>query len=147
VAPFPDSWVHDEWLAMAASVLGEVDVLEETLIDYRQHGANQIGVSKLSVLGKFHRMVEPGALRNERLLKRAASLVERFESIDRIPSWDLATVRAKSRHEQIRGSLSPSRILRLVPVVRELFTGRYTAFGRGASDALRDLLQPLEGSR
>jgi glycosyltransferase involved in cell wall biosynthesis len=148
VVPFPDAWVHDEWLAMAASVLGEMDVLEDTLIEYRQHGTNQIGVSKLSVLGKFHRMVEPGGLRNRRLLTRATALAHRFETIDeRIPYRQVAAVRAKLRHEQVRASLPRIRLARLAPILRELFTGRYATFGRGASDAVRDLLQPLEASR
>ena len=147
-APFPDSWVHDEWLAMAASVLGEMDVLEEPLIEYRQHGTNQIGATKLSVIGKFRRILEPGALRNRRLLKRATALAERFEAIqDRISLQQLACAHGKLLHEQLRASLPPARIARLVPVLRELGTGRYTQFGRGFSDAMRDILQPLEGAR
>ncbi len=40
--PFPESWVHDEWLAMVASVGGGLSLIDEPLIDYRQHGGNQI---------------------------------------------------------------------------------------------------------
>lgn len=146
--PFPRGWVHDEWLAVIASLLGEVDVVDEALIDYRQHGMNQIGARKLSLFGKFHRMIEPGVKRNARLLARAQSLVDGLESLaDRIPATALAAARRKLRHEVVRSSLSPTRIKRLVSVVRELRTGRYSEFGRGPADAVRDLIQPLRGPR
>ena len=38
-APFPDGWVHDEWLAVIAAATGSLRLLPEQLIDYRQHGA------------------------------------------------------------------------------------------------------------
>lgn len=148
VAPFPEAWVHDEWLAIAASVLGEMDVIEECLIDYRQHGSNQIGAVKLSIAGKFRRMVESGYQRNQRLLARSESLVDRFELLrGQIPAPVLAAVREKLSHEQVRASLPISRIKRGGAVVRELRNGRYTAYGRGLWDAARDLSQPLHPGR
>lgn len=44
--PFPDNvYMHDWWLAYAASISGEIDYIDEALIDYRQHGDNLIGLS------------------------------------------------------------------------------------------------------
>ncbi len=54
--PFPASWVHDEWLAMVASITGRTDVLTEQLIDYRQHAANQIGARKLGFGGMMREL-------------------------------------------------------------------------------------------
>jgi glycosyltransferase involved in cell wall biosynthesis len=148
VAPFPDAWVHDEWLAITASVFGEIDVIEECLIDYRQHGSNQIGAVKLSIVGKFYRMVEPGYQRNHRLLARSESLVDRFELLSgQIPASVLTAVHEKLSHEQVRASLPISRVKRVAAVVRELRNGRYTAYGRGFWDAIRDLSQPLNPGR
>lgn len=139
-APFPTGWVHDEWLAIVAAARGELDVIAEPLVDYRQHGSNEIGAQKLSVVAKFSRMVEPGAARSERLLARATSLVDRLPALapDRA-----SAVAEKLEHERVRSSLGRSRFTRISPVLRELRTGRYSAFGRGAADAVRDLLQPL----
>jgi glycosyltransferase involved in cell wall biosynthesis len=145
--PFPTDWVHDEWLAIMATVLGEVDVTGELLIDYRQHGANQIGVRKLSITGKVRRLVEPGRERNLRLLGRARSLVERLKLLGSLvpPTFREAALQ-KLRHEEMRSSLSRHRLLRIVPVMRELMSGRYSRFGYGAADAARDLIQPLGGA-
>lgn len=142
-APFPSSWVHDEWLAIIASARGEASMLPTPLIGYRQHGANAIGVKRLSILGKFGRMMERGALRSARLLARAESLADRLGDIAGVSPEKVLAAREKLEHERARSSLSTHRVLRAVPVIRELRTGRYHRFGRGVSDAVRDLLQPL----
>ena len=142
--PFPSSWVHDEWLAIMASVLGQVDVTRELLIDYRQHDANQIGVRKLSLIGKLQRFAEPGRERNLRLLERARSLAARIDSLGTIvpPQFQVAA-HQKLRHEEMRSSLSQHRLLRIATVIRESLNGRYFRFGHGAADAVRDLIQPF----
>lgn len=42
--PFPEFiTMHDAWLAIIASVHGQIDYISETLIDYRQHQSNVVG--------------------------------------------------------------------------------------------------------
>lgn len=46
--PFPGRVImHDWWLSLVASVLGEIRMLEQPTVRYRQHGANQVGAPKL----------------------------------------------------------------------------------------------------
>ena len=42
--------VHDHWLALAASVSGEIHFLDEALYDYRQHGANVLGAKEAGLM-------------------------------------------------------------------------------------------------
>ncbi|HWH25519.1 MAG TPA: glycosyltransferase family 2 protein [Pseudolysinimonas sp.] len=142
--PFPASWIHDEWLALVSGATGGLGVIDEGLIDYRQHGANQIGVRKLGLAGKARRMLEPGAARSARLLDRARDLAARVPEF--APELQ-ATANEKLLHERVRSALPQFRLARIAPVLRELRTGRYSAFGRGAIDAARDLLQPLKPGR
>jgi glycosyltransferase involved in cell wall biosynthesis len=141
--PFPSGWVHDEWLAIVASALGSLDVIDEQLIDYRQHGKNQIGAGTLSFGRKLRRMLEPRTDRNARLLERASSLKERFSAMPEIGAERLEMVVEKYEHEMARSELHESRLRRLPAILRELKTGRYSLFGRGLADAVRDLLQPV----
>lgn len=143
--PFAAGWVHDEWLAIMASIFGEVDVSADKPIDYRQHGANQIGVSKLNLAGKFRRLMEPGAARNRRLLERAHALVDRLEALpdNAVDQSYRESARQKLEHEIRRSRLPRCRFFRPIPVFKELATGRYTRFGHGLADAVRDLIQPL----
>jgi len=141
--PFPSSWVHDEWLALVASLSGGVTVIDRPLIDYRQHGANQIGAERVGMRTRFERLAEPRTERNARLLARARDLVDRAPSLRpevsgaaRVRLWD------KLAHERARSAYPRRRLARLGPVLREWLTGRYGSYGLGAQDVLRDLVQP-----
>jgi glycosyltransferase involved in cell wall biosynthesis len=139
----PAPWIHDEWFGIVAAALGEVDVIEQPIVDYRQHGSNEIGATQLNLAGKARRMTEPGTTRNARLLRRAVVLSERFESLG-LDEPIVDAVSQKVIHERVRSSLSSNRLLRWPRVLRELSTGRYSRFGRGVADAVRDLIQPLD---
>lgn len=142
-APFPPGWVHDEWLATVAAARDELGVLAGPVIDYRQHGGNQIGARRLSPVGKLRRMVEPGAGRNRRLLQRATELAARIGDIPDVSAERVAAAHEKLVHEQARTALPISRLARPLGVFREFRTGRYGRFGRGLADAARDIVQPL----
>ncbi|MFO7690436.1 MAG: glycosyltransferase family 2 protein [Cryobacterium sp.] len=142
--PFPASWVHDEWLAMVAAATGVVDLLEVSLTDYRQHGANQIGVTRLNAAGRMGRLTAPRTARNARLRDRAADLTERAPALDPRPDpVVLSKFASKLRHEDMRSALPESRVRRILPVVRMWRRGGYRHFGLGAQDVLRDLIQPV----
>ncbi|MBX3094044.1 MAG: glycosyltransferase family 2 protein [Cryobacterium sp.] len=141
--PFPASWVHDEWLAIVASIEGRVDFLSEPLVDYRQHGSNQIGAGSPGLRELWGRLQEPRNERNERLLARATALAARF--VEPNASAEVVEhVQQKLRHEQARSALPRVRLLRLWPVLREWLSGRYGRYGRAKYDVVRDLVQPAE---
>jgi glycosyltransferase involved in cell wall biosynthesis len=141
-APFPPTWVHDEWLAIIAAATGEVDWTPQELVDYRQHGANQIGVTAPTLRYKVGRVLEPRGERNRLLALRTSALLERLTALGvRQPLVELT--RGKSAHETFRASLPGNRILRILPVLTEALTGNYRRFSsRGRADVIRDLVQP-----
>lgn len=142
-SPFPASWVHDEWLAMVASVGGGLAVVPEPVIDYRQHGGNQIGVSRLGPGGRLARLREPRTERNAKLFERAQDLADRLPSIAEGDVRVGAAVRGKLDHELMRQGIPARRLRRIGPVWREWRAGHYGRYGRGAQDVLRDLVQPV----
>jgi glycosyltransferase involved in cell wall biosynthesis len=141
--PFPPSWVHDEWLAIVAAAQGPdaVAVVTDPLLDYRQHGANQIGVRASSAGARLSRLRESRTARNRRLLAAAEALRERLGELDVEPD---AARRAdvKLAHERARSAYPQSRLRRIVPVLAEWRTGRYASAGHGIRGAIADLLQP-----
>lgn len=141
--PFPASWVHDEWLAMVAALTGDLDLLPDRLVDYRQHGGNQIGASSLDTAGKIGRLLAPRAARNARLLARAEALRERAPLLTPTPPREfLDHVEAKAAHERARSALPAGRLRRIAPVFALWRAGNYGRYGLGAQDVLRDLVQP-----
>ena len=144
-APIPEPWLHDEWLAIIAASLvdGGIGTVVEPLIDYRQHGTNQIGARKLGVRERFAKLVEPRRGRNDYLLARSLVLRERLVELgDRVNRAALVESAHKVEHQSVRAGLPVRRVARAVPIIRELSSGRYMRYSRGIADALRDLVQP-----
>lgn len=143
-APFPDPWVHDEWLAIIAASTGSIRVITDRLTDYRQHDGNQIGASKLGLSGKFGRLREPRLGRNDYLLDRATVLLARLDDLgDAVAPGVVDRVREKVVHQRARAALPASHLRRVLPVLREATTGRYALYSRGWLDIARDLVQPV----
>ncbi|MCI0158217.1 glycosyltransferase family 2 protein [Leifsonia shinshuensis] len=140
--PFPGSWVHDEWLAMLAAIGDGLRVSRRTLTDYRIHGGNQIGASRLTAGTAMGRLTASRAARNARLLARAEDLFLRVSADGSADRQLVAVLEAKVVHERIRSGYPAARPLRIVPVVRQALTGAYTRYGGGLRDVLRDLVQP-----
>jgi len=141
--PFPADWVHDEWLGIVASMVGQVDALEEQLIDYRQHSSNQIGVDYPTLRRKVRRTLESRGARNARLSGQFSQLMKRFEERQDLVSIDqLARLRAKSNFESARLHLPGARARRVRQVLNLYRRGWYDEFAsQGKMDMLRDLLQ------
>jgi len=143
-APFPKEWVHDEWLAIVASAIGRVDVIETPLIEYRQHENNQIGASRDSFGAKVRKALSSrGTIHHERAHK-AELLLQRLLSLgDQVEPITIRKLRDKLVHQRFRAALPPSRVARCLPVLREAMTGRYDKFGRGLQGVVRDLFESV----
>ena len=144
--PFEPAWVHDEWLAIVASLTGRVDFLPDPLVDYRQHGANAIGASKPTLGQKVSRLQEPRTVRNERLLQRAAALERRLDGFGALGAGNdraRSLAAGKLRHERMRSALPAVRLFRVPRVLWAALLGDYSRFGRARYDVARDLLQPV----
>lgn len=141
--PFPEGWVHDEWLAAVAAATGTLRLLPEPLIDYRQHGANQIGAHRPTMVERWAKLREPREPRASRLVARTYALVAALERLgDAVPPDRLAAARARLAHEERRRVLPRMLLARAPRVIWAAARGDYSRYSRGAIDVLRDLLQP-----
>lgn len=130
--PFAAHWAHDEWMAMIASMHGRVDTVEQALIDYRQHGGNQIGAAAKTPLQQIGIGVSRRAYQ-ERQVLRLRELEQRATPDAR------AAVADRSRHAVARADLPASPFARVAHVGRELLRGGYRRFGSGLRSAIADL--------
>lgn len=139
--PFSDEWVHDEWLAILAAAIGEVDCLESPLMDYRQHGGNQIGARRRTLTDKWARATEPRIAYLEWLARRGDALIERLQRLgSRVPPAYTDAARGKLAHLGYRIGLPVARPRRLRPVLREACAGRYARYSMGLRAVAYDLL-------
>lgn len=140
--PFSEEWVHDEWLAALAAATGRVDVLPEPLIDYRQHGRNQIGARRPTFVDKLRKAMDTRGSKHFQRWRRAQALLERLLALQgRVPEAILNAQREKVAHQRFRAELPALRPARLLPVLREAASGRYERFGRGKRAIVQDLLE------
>jgi glycosyltransferase involved in cell wall biosynthesis len=144
-APLPTEWIHDEWLAIVASAVGRVRVGDDAVIDYRQHGNNQIGVAAPTLMYRVQRMLATSPDRNRVLAQRAQVLSQWLDTAPGVPPQKRAAAQAKARFEQMRAVLPASRLARLRGIVRANRGNAYALYAsQGRLDMLRDLLQTHE---
>jgi hypothetical protein len=141
--PVGAGWIHDEWLAAVAAAVGRLDVVDASLIDYRQHGANQIGARKRTLVMKWQDLLLP---RGELLSMEAGRLhgLEAFlQSLDSVAAKRNALrIQHKRLHFERRvriGRLPPWR--RAPAIAHEARLGCYRLYGTGGRSMLRDLLR------
>lgn len=140
--PFPERWVHDEWLAIVAAALGGFDCIEQPLVDYRQHGENQIGMPDRNLAAKWRGLVKPGAALIDALIARYGILDEHLGAMGaRVPKIDRQRAAEKLRHLHARQALRGTPWARVGVVLRELARGRYRRYASGWRTGLRDLLR------
>ena len=138
--PFPREWLHDEWLAAIAAVTGEVDALEQQLIDYRQHASNAVGASRPTLTQNLRRAFASRGNKQHERLRRVERLMERLEAIA-APKSALDAVQAKLAHQRFRAALPDGRLFRVLPIAREAFSGRYDRYDRGLQAVAADLFE------
>jgi glycosyltransferase involved in cell wall biosynthesis len=56
--PFSRRWIHDYWLACILEASGRGVLIEEPLISYRRHAAQQVGLSGFSLMSMLKRIRE-----------------------------------------------------------------------------------------
>jgi hypothetical protein len=145
--PTPLGWFHDEWLAMSASTMGRVCLLDEPTIEYRQHAANTIGAPRpTTFVEKVQSLRKPSRAERFRMAERARLLADRFSATSNVESKIKDAALAKSRHLEVRASLPHARLLRLQAVAQELMNLGYLRYSHGLRAAIRDLLQTMDQS-
>jgi len=84
--PMPDSaLMHDWWLALVAAASGKIGFVDESLIQYRQHGSNTVGAKPLRALldpRTWSRQWQSGRVNLRRSIDQAQSLAERLERMN-----------------------------------------------------------------
>lgn len=67
--PLPaDCIMHDWWLMLVAKTLGEVHFINKPLIKYRQHGNNQVGAKKHSLVCSIKSLKKSSSLARKNLI-------------------------------------------------------------------------------
>lgn len=109
--PFPSSYVHDQWLALAASLQGPILYDPTPWVQYRLHGNNVIGMASLSGVRDRESYVQKRLRPYERMLSDA----RRFHEA----RLDAEILRQGKALSSRIGFLSGHRLASFLPFLRQ----------------------------
>jgi glycosyltransferase involved in cell wall biosynthesis len=138
VLPMSDIWVHDAWMAILIAATSKLIALPMPLIAYRQHSANQIGITHVRNPDRACAAIYgPQVLRYEAVRKRLLESVDCFPPGERnIHRLDEALVFLRAR-----AALPSDHWRRLPGTLHELMTLRYHCYADGFRSFRKDLLR------
>ena len=137
--PIPESWVHDGWLAWMICLYSRIGLVPETLIEYRIHAGQQLGVGSRTASGA-------GGAGEESPRQFYARVAGQFEDLlDRLLSsgWSQQSEVAAALREKIaflkrQSTLSPSLAVRIMQMIQLL--PQYMHYARGLGSIRNDFL-------
>jgi len=120
--------IHDGWIALILGSINKIGFLRETLIEYREHATQQVGLKgsekHITMLNRIMRSREDKIsrikLKQENISKLTAYLLT-------LPIDDTCKQKMISRNNfyTMRVSLPQNRLLRVIPVFRSVINGDY----------------------
>ena len=146
ILPVPDEYIHDEWIALLASSVGMYGVLiDEPLIQYRQHPQQMIGGEKVIFAEQLKRASLTRGQSFESLLHweevKYSKTLEQLTLTGQLENGVRRLFDGKIQHARVRQSIHKHpRYARLFAVSREFLALRYHRFSLGWKSAARDLL-------
>jgi len=146
ILPIPDESIHDEWIALLASSIGMYGVLiEEPLIEYRQHSQQLLGGRKVSFVEQAKQAALSGGQSFESRLRQEevkySQVLDRLVLTGQLNKHVQQLFDAKIQHVRVRQSIHKHRhYARFFGVSRECLTLRYHRFSFGWKSVARDLL-------
>jgi glycosyltransferase involved in cell wall biosynthesis len=144
--PIPEGiapMMHDGWIALAIAAVAGVTPIEEPLIAYRRHGAQQIGTPDTDARPRLGVMASAAHVNAYSMhLASLGALHERLAAGRAGPEGVAAAGRVGTilRHFDMRANLPSSRVARMPLVLRELASRRYHDYGNGVRSLIKDLV-------
>jgi glycosyltransferase involved in cell wall biosynthesis len=134
--PIPTTGLHDMWLSTLLCAVTEVAVVDEPLVHYRQHGANQVGAPATGFRSKLTRRRTQGVFGDE--LAHYRGMVARLEAEPpgTVDPHSIELLERKVGHLEFRYGVSARRP---IAIAAELARGRYHRYSRGVESAGYDL--------
>jgi hypothetical protein len=141
--PFSDRFLHDEWLAFIAALVGKVEMLEQSTMQYRLHSANTVGVPLPTFGWQIRNYLKsfstPTASRQRERADRLDELVARAHAHGARQDA-ISYLSAAAAHARFRANLPRNPIKRVLGIARERAAGHYRAWSSGPVSMLHDLL-------
>lgn len=144
VLPFPDVYVHDQWIMIVAALNTKVRCIDEPLVYYRQHGSNSLGIKQnghAAKISKIKRALDSNDV--EKKLKQLEFLVPYIKNNYPIEKLDIEYTELLQRHQyyKLRHDVKEGKFTNRVKCLSELrHSGLYGQYGNGLMTYIKDML-------
>lgn len=142
VLPIPAEWIHDAWLALMLAAVSEAVPIADPLVDYRQHGQQQIGGRWAGLRSQVRTARRMGLERFALDCRRFEQVRERLSRrrVDTLPGV-LEALAGKIKHCQARLSIRQASGpgTAFMTAVREAIHGAYGRYSLGWKSFGQDL--------
>lgn len=129
--PFPAHWIHDAWLGIIASALGQIEAIPTTLIAYRQHNNNQIGLRPPTFKQKIQKVFYLMTTAHLDISEKYQPLLTYIP-----PSHpQYFHILGKIRHLKNRQTG-----WRIIGIIKETLNGGYSHYANGWQSIIRDII-------
>lgn len=140
--PFSPLWVHDEWVAFTAALVGRVRLLEQPTMAYRLHSENTVGLPIPGMHWRLRTIID--SVRKPRRLSqvlRLERLVELRRHAQRLGASEdaMECLDGAITHTRHRCELPEQFLRRAREVHSEWIRGQYKAWSSGYMSVLHDL--------
>jgi len=140
--PIPQGFMHDEWLALIAALMGGIAILPQSLVDYRLHASQAVG-SQTGLRQQWRQarriMTQEYFARREIRAQAVADAVSKLG--DQVIAPDAASqIQAYLTHARAITKMHQAWLWRIPLIPRELLAGRYHRYDYGLRGVARDLL-------
>jgi glycosyltransferase involved in cell wall biosynthesis len=150
VIPIPTEWLHDAWTAFLIAAVADIGRIEEPLLAYRQHAANQCGLARYrrEKYGVVQRHRKPTAEKLRQIESQLARLRAAYHRLDRnrdrFPTQQghLRLLHGAIRHAEMRAAIlrETSLARRVLTASWELATLRYVKYSEGFRQCRKDVI-------
>jgi glycosyltransferase involved in cell wall biosynthesis len=130
--PFPTNaknLIHDGWIALILALRNQIGFVDEKLFDYRRHQSQQVGFGRQSKwVTLTDRFTRPRAEKLQPIVEEYQYFVALHDLLKNrtdIPKQRIEELASLKHHYQVRSSLPANRLMRFVPVFKEIMTGNY----------------------
>ncbi|MGE5193691.1 MAG: glycosyltransferase family 2 protein [Deltaproteobacteria bacterium] len=151
--PIPRSWFHDAWIALILSGIAYGIPIEEPLIKYRQHSAQQLGTrtyQRLRIAERlrkiYRRYFTPGPGQKEKfrgVVEAHLAAMRRFQEKAAGAEQAVKSLQEKVRHFERRIRIEDHGLQRWPLIFGEVWAGNYSKYSAGWRHLAHDVFRAV----
>lgn len=140
IFPLPDLWIHDGWIVLMLSAVGEIKCIDQPLIRYRQHDKQQVGAVEPNLRHELRKVKETERstylLFARQYLLALERLLSFYSEVNNTEKMSL--IADKVKHLLIRANIGRN-LNRIIIIAKELVRLNYSRYSNGIRSFLKDL--------